>query len=274
MVERQVTILAIGAHPDDGDFGAGGLAALCVRAGHHVHFVAVTNGDAGHYAEGGAPLARRRHAEAQAAAAVLGLSYQIMDNHDGELEPTLANRRAIIRLIREIGPDVVLTHRPYDYHPDHRYTAQLVQDAAFMVSVPGLAPLTPPCASNPIFLFMADRFRHPYPLQADVIVDIDAVLDLKLEMLHRHTSQVYEWLAFNDGRLAEVPAGDEERRAWLRRRYEPRFAALADRYRERLQEVYGAERGAAVRCAEAFEVCEYGAPLTPDKWRALFPFLP
>src|ERR671934_774057 len=231
---RSATILAIGAHPDDCDFGAGGPASLRVRPRHRFHFLAATNGDAGHFEMGGAPLARRRRAEAQAAAAVIGIDYTVLDNHDGELEPSLANRRTIVRLIREIKPDLILTHRLNDYPPDHRYTAQLVQDAAYMVTVPGLAALTPHLPANPIILYMSDRFQRPYPFQPDVVVDVDDVLDLKLEMLHQHTSQVYEWLPFNSGHLEEVPAGDADRHAWLRERYAPHNAGMADRYRDRL----------------------------------------
>src|SRR2546421_2025686 len=271
---RNATVRAIGAHPDDCDFGAGGLAALWVRAGPRVHFVAATNGDAGHYEMGGAPLAGRRRAEAQAAAAVIGIDYTVLDNHDGELEPSLANRHTIVRVIREIGPDLLLTHRPNDYHPDHRYTAQLVQDAAYMVTVPSLAALTAHLPANPIILYMSDRFQRPYPFQPDVVVDIDGVLDLKLEMLHQHTSQVYEWLPFNSGCLEEVPSGDVDRRAWLRDRYGPRNATLADRYRDALIGLYGEAHGARVRFAEAFEVSEYGAPLTPEAFQWLFPFVP
>jgi N-acetylglucosamine malate deacetylase 1 len=271
---RSATILAIGAHPDDCDFGAGGLGALCARAGHRVHFVAATNGDAGHYEMGGAPLARRRRAEAQAAGAVIGIDYTVLDNHDGELEPSLANRRTFVRLIRETKPDLILTHRLNDYHPDHRYTAQLVQDAAYLVTVPGLAALTPHLAANPIILYMSDRFQRPYPFQPDVVVDIDDVLDLKLEMLHQHTSQVYEWLPFNSAHLEEVPSGDADRRTWLRERYGTRNTALADRYRDALINLYGEAHGAQVRHAEAFEVSEYGAPLTSDAFQRLFPFVP
>jgi LmbE family N-acetylglucosaminyl deacetylase len=269
-----ITVLAIGAHPDDCDMGAGGLAALYARAGNQVHFVAVTNGDAGHHEMGGAPLARRRYAEAQAAAAVPGIDYIVMDNHDGELEPSLANRRAIIRLIRELRPALILTHRTNDYHPDHRYTAQLVQDAAYMVTVPGVAALTPHLAANPIICYMYDRFTHPYPFQPAIVVDIDDVLNAKLDMLHQHTSQVYEWLPYNAGQLDEVPAAERQRRHWLQQTYGPRFALLADHYRDTLFDLYGPERGAQVRHAEAFEVSEYGAPLTPEARGRLFPFLP
>jgi len=266
----RVTILAIGAHPDDCDMLAGGLAALCARAGHDVHFVAATNGDAGHHEMGGAPLARRRLAEARAAAAVVGITYTVLDNHDGELQPTLDNRRAIVGLIRAIKPDLILTHRPNDYHPDHRYTAQLVQDAAYTVTVPGTVALTPHLATNPIFGYMSDCFRRPYPFAPDVAIDIDDVLDQKMSMLHQHTSQVYEWLPFNEERLAEVPATETERRAWLRARYAPDFVDVADRYRSLLTDLYGAEHGGRVRHAEAFEISEYGAPLTPEARRRIF----
>jgi LmbE family N-acetylglucosaminyl deacetylase len=271
-MQAPITILAVGAHPDDCDLGAGGIAALYARAGHRVHFLAMTNGDAGHHEMGGAPLARRRLAEAQAAAGGIGIRYTVLDNHDGELEPNLANRRLMVRLIREIAPDLVLTHRPNDYHPDHRYTSLLVQDAAYMVTVPGVVAQTPHLSANPVICYMSDRFVRPYPFTPDVAVAIDEALDDKLEMLHQHTSQVYEWLPYNAGVLAEVPTGEEERRAWLRRTYAPRSADVADRYRDLLTALYGPERAREVRHAEAFEVSEYGAPLTHEARARLFPF--
>lgn len=269
-----ITVLAIGAHPDDCDLGAAGLAAHYRRGGHRVYFVSMTNGDAGHYELGGAPLARRRQAEAEAAAAVLGLDYIVLDNHDGELEPSLANRRSVIRLIRELQPDLILTHRANDYHPDHRYTAQLVQDAAYMVTVPGVAALSPHLATNPLICYMHDRFARPYPFQPDLVLDIDDVLEAKLDMMHQHVSQFYEWLPYNAGHLHEVPAEEGARRDWLQQAYTPRFAQIADQYRNMLSALYGRERGAQIRCAEAFEVSEYGAPLTGEARRRLFPFLP
>lgn len=267
-------ILAIGAHPDDCDIGAGGLAALYARAGHHVDFVSATNGDAGHQEIGGAPLARRRQAEAQSAARVAGIRYTVLDVHDGELEPTLANRKLIIRLIREARPDLILTHRPNDYHPDHRYTAQLVQDAAFTVTVPGSLALTPHLPTNPPILFMSDRFQRPNPFTPDLAIAIDDVIDVQMAMLFEHRSQVFEWLPFNQGTLHEVPEGEAERRTWLREQYGARPQALADRYRELLARVYGQEAAKAIRYAEAFETSEYGAPLTSESRRRLFPFLP
>ena len=257
---QPLNILVFGAHPDDPDFSAGGVAALYAQQGHRVKFVSMTNGDAGHHEIGGVELARRRYAETQAVARTLGLvEYQVLDNHDGELEPTVANRRQVIRIIREYQPDLVLTPRPYDYHPDHRYTSILVQDAAYMVTVPNIVSLTEYLRRNPVIAYVADRFRHPYPFSPDVAVAIDSVMDRKLEALNCHVSQVYEWLPYNAGILHEVPSDEAARRRWLADRYASRFSQIAEQHRAVLARWYGSERAANIRYAEAFEVCEYGA---------------
>ena len=141
--DGKLNIIAFGAHPDDCDQRAGGTAAKYAALGHRVRFVAVTNGDAGHQTEGGGALAARRRAEAQEAGRRIGIEYVVLDNHDGELLPTLDARAQIIRQIRQWKADLVLAPRPNDYHPDHRYTGVLVQDAAYMVVVPNVAPDTP-----------------------------------------------------------------------------------------------------------------------------------
>jgi LmbE family N-acetylglucosaminyl deacetylase len=264
-----VNVLVFGAHPDDPDFKAGGVAFLYSRAGHRVKFVSLTNGDAGHHEIGGVELARRRYAETQAVARVLGLAeYQVLDNHDGELEPTLPNRRQVIRIIREFEPDLILCPRPNDYHPDHRYASQLVQDAAYMVTVPNIVALTGHLRRNPVIAYVGDNFQKPYPFSPDVAIDVGEAMAAKLDALHCHTSQMYEWLPYNAMREDEVPAGETERRVWLEQRYEARMAETADAYRELLVTRYGPERGANVRYAEAFEGCEYGSPFDPG----LFPF--
>lgn len=268
-------VLVFGAHPDDCDFSAGGVAALYGQAGHRVKFVSMTNGDAGHHEIGGIELARRRLGETQAVARALGLAeYQVLDNHDGELEPTLANRRQVIRIIREFQPDLILTPRPNDYHPDHRYTSVLVQDAAYMVTVPNIVALTDHLARNPVIAYVVDRFRRPNPFTPDVAVDVGPVIERKLDALHCHTSQVYEWLPYNVGRLDEVPSGESERRRWLAERYVPRFENVANDHRSVLARWYGPTRAEAIRYAEAFEVCEYGSQPSAEDLRRLFPFFP
>lgn len=272
MADEKLRLLVFGAHPDDCDIKAGGLALLYADAGHHVRFVSVTNGATGHHEIGGIELARRRYDEAQAVARLAGIEYQVLDNHTGELEPTVTNRKQIIRLMREFQPDLILTHRPNDYHPDHRYTSQLVQDASYIVTVPNMVPLTPHLERMPVIAYLSDGFQKPWPFTPDVAISIDAVLERKIAMLHCHVSQMYEWLPYNGGHLAEVPTGDAARRDWLGRRRSPDFAATADRHRELLGRLYGAERGAAIQHAEAFEACEYGARLTLERVQRLFPF--
>jgi LmbE family N-acetylglucosaminyl deacetylase len=269
---EQLRIIVFGAHPDDCDLYAGGTAALWAQAGHSVQFVSVTNGDAGHQTMAGAALARRRRAEAEAAGEVLGVQYRVLDNHDGELLPALENRREIIRLIREQRPHLVLGPRPNDYHPDHRYTAILVQDAAYMVTVPNVVAATQHLSQNPVIMYTSDSFQKPYPFIPDVVVDTTTVIDKKIEAIGCHVSQFFEWLPYNARILHEVPAGEDERRTWLRQAMERRFGQETERFRAKLLERYGAEHSSQVQFAEAFELCEYGAALTPEMTQRLFSF--
>lgn len=266
-------VLAIGAHPDDCDAKAGGVAALYAAAGHRVRFVSLTNGDAGHQEMHGAGLAWRRRKEAEAAAAVIGIEYVILDNHDGELVPSLENRRQVIRAIRDFVPDLIMAPRPNDYHPDHRYTSQLVQDAAYCVTVPGSVALSTHLQHNPVIVYVSDHFQKPHPFSPDVVVDIGSVIERKLDMLHRHESQMYEWLPYNRGILDQVPQGDAERRAWLGADRGPHDELRDERWRRLLAKRVG-EGAAAARYVEAFEGCEYGSPLTEEAIGRLFPFRP
>ena len=272
MPQEPLRLLILGAHPHDADYAAGGTAALYRAAGHTVTMVSLTNGDAGHHVMPGPELARRRRAEAAAAGAVIGATYDTLDNHDGLLLPALENRLQVICLIRTFRPDLVLTHRPNDYHPDHRYTSQLVQDAAYLVTVPAVAPETPHLPRDPVIAYLPDDFQRPYPLQPSVVVDVGSVLESIVSMLHCHTSQFYEWLPYNQGVLDQVPADDAARRAWLAGQTRQRLRARADKYRDELRRAYGPARGAAVEYAEVFEACEYGAPLDEAARRRLFPF--
>jgi N-acetylglucosamine malate deacetylase 1 len=272
MAKNFPSLLVFGAHPDDCDITAGGLATLYTQQGGRVLFVSVTNGDAGHHIQAGAALARRRIEEARAAAAVSNLEVRVLDNHDGELLPTLDRRREIIGIIREFQPDLVLTPRPNDYHPDHRYTSVLVQDAAYMVTVPNIRAHVEHLRRDPVIMYVRDHFQKPYPFTPDVAIDIDSVIEQKFDMLHAHESQMYEWLAYNARILEQVPEGSAARRAWLVEQRGPAMEALADRFRDLLIQRYGPEKGATVRYAEAFEACEYGAPLTDEAKARLFPF--
>ena len=266
-----LNIIAFGAHPDDCDIRAGGTAAKWAAAGHRVRFVSVTNGDAGHQSQGGGALAARRRAEAKEAGRRLGIDYITLDNHDGELMPTLQNREQIIRLIRQWKADLVLGPRPLDYHPDHRYTGILLQDAAFMVTVPNIAPDTPALRQNPVFMYFEDGFQKPNPFTPDVVVAIDDTFPKKIDAIDAHESQMYEWLPWLNGRLDSVPKDPAARKALTAKQ---RFGRVNDAMRATLVKHYGAEAAAKVEHAEAFEICEYGRRPDAAEIARLFPFLP
>jgi LmbE family N-acetylglucosaminyl deacetylase len=273
--DGKLRILCFGAHPDDCELQAGGVAALWAAQGHHVKFVSVTNGDIGHWREAGGPLARRRRAEVQKAADVLRITTEVLDIHDGELEPTLENRRTLTRLVRGWNADLVLSHRPNDYHPDHRYTGVLVQDTAYMVAVPFFCPDVPPLKKNPVFLFYPDGFQKPNPFQPDIAVSIDSVMEQKLDAVTGIVSQFYEGGALGSSSLLpDDPAKQQERRREVRTNLAARNRNLAQKYRGKLAEWYGKEQADKVTYAEAFEVCEYGRRPGKEELGKLFPFVP
>ena len=267
---KPLRIIFIGAHPDDCDIKGGGTAALFVGLGHQVKFLSVTNGDAGHQSQGGGMLAKRRIAETREVAKRLGVSYDVLDNHDGELLPSLEIRLQIIRKIREWKADVVIAPRSNDYHPDHRYTGVLVQDAAFMVGVPNVAPDVEPLRKNPVFLYFQDNFKKPNPFQPDIAVDITPVIDKKLAGLDAHQSQFYEWLPWIGNYEDEVPKDPAKFKAWL---LQKRVSKPNAEVQKSLVRWYGNERAAQVLYAEAFEICEYGTQPTESDIRRLFPML-
>lgn len=271
----KLRIIAFGAHPDDAEYKVGGSAAKWASLGHQVKLVSVTNGDIGHWQMAGGPLAQRRKAEVLAAAKILGVTTEVLDIHDGELLPTLENRKLITKLIREWQADVVISHRPWDYHPDHRYVGILVQDAAFMVTVPYFCPDIPFMRKNPVFLYSSDGFTKPYPFVPDVAVALDDVFEKKLSAIHELTSQAYEGGASgSEEHVRSIPAASnpEARKAWLKERWSRRQGDEANRHRELLLRLYGEEKGRAVKFAETFELCEYGSRPNREELRRLFPF--
>jgi N-acetylglucosamine malate deacetylase 1 len=275
--DRKLRIIVFGAHPDDAEIKAGGVGAMWAAQGHEVKFVSTTNGDIGHATMAGGELARRRAAEVEEAARILGIAAtEVLDIHDGELLPTLENRREIVRQIRNWKADVVISHRPNDYHPDHRYTGILVQDAAFMVIVTHFLPSVPQLARNPVFLFCEDGFQKPNPFDPEIVVAIDDVIDKKVDALWALESQVESlWATGDFERVVPVPtdpAARAERKRQMADRFKQRAQRTADRFRDQLIERYGEERGRKVQYAEAFELCEYGRRPAPAELQALFPF--
>lgn len=274
--DGKLRIIVFGAHPDDCEIKAGGVAAMWAAQGHHVKFVSATNGDIGHAEMAGGELAKRRTAEVMAADKKLGIETEVLDIHDGELMPTLENRKKFVRLIREWKADVVMGPRPNDYHPDHRYTGILMQDAAYMVTVKFYCPDVPQLPNNPVFLYLSDGFQKPNPFEPDVVVSIDNVMKQKADALWELESQIESlWATGNFEKIIPVPKAGPEREARRKAMFD-RFArrdeAVANKYRDKLIELYGEEKGKKIRYAEAFELCEYGSRASPDKLKQLFPF--
>jgi LmbE family N-acetylglucosaminyl deacetylase len=249
---KKIRIIMIGAHPDDCDQDAGGTAAIFASMGHAVKFVSVTNGDAGHQTEGGGALAKRRMAEAKEAGKRFGVEYEVLNNHDGELIPNLDVRLQVIKKIREWNADVVIAPRPNDYHPDHRYTGILVQDAAYMVAVPNVAPDVPPLKKNPVFLYFQDFFQKPNPFRPDIAIDISQVFDQKINAMDAHESQMYEWLPWIGGYAEQVPKNNIERKKWLAQN---RAVKITPEVRRMLEKWYGKEKAALMQHAELVALC-------------------
>ena len=264
-------IIVFGAHPDDCELKASGVAALWAQQGHAVKFVSMTNGDIGHFEMAGGPLAIRREKEVQACAEELGIETEVLDIHDGELMPTLENRKKVARLIREWQADIVMAHRPYDYHADHRYTGVLAHDASVLVVAPFFTPNTPPVDENPVFMHLYDGFDKPYPFEPTIVVGIDEVADKKWACIEMMPSQFGDESSWQASTNPNVPEGEEARKEYLLNRVKERAADMADRYRDRLIELYGEEKGQQIEYAEAFMLGQYGSQPSLEQLKKLFP---
>lgn len=267
-----IRVIVFGAHPDDCDLSAGGTAVLFAQMGHKVKFVSLTNGDKGHHEMSPEALAERRVKEMEEAAKCLGVVYEHLDNHDGELQPTIENRKAVIRKICDWKADIVITHRPYDYHPDHRYTSILVQDAAYMISVPLMVSGGEPLLDSPVFLYLQDSFRKPQPFSPDIFVDITPVTDKKVDAICAHVSQIFEWLPWNSGYTGSIPTDKKGRREmaekyFLRQIMDKTLVEAASAW-------YSPDQIRKISYYEAFEICEYGRIPDVGEIRRLFPMLP
>jgi len=255
-------VLVLGAHPDDAEFFAGGLLAEHARAGSVLRLVSVTNGQSGHQSIPAEDLIRIRRTEAASAGKTIGATYITSDFPDGSLQPNLELRAYVIREIRSFAPDLVLTHRPCDYHPDHRAVGQAVQDASYMVMVPKVVPEVAPPACEPIVAYMNDLFVCPYPFRPDVVLDVSKHLDTVLDMMSCHASQFFDWLPWIERIGDQVPNDPQARRAWLRNWY----LTKTDPRKERFWKKAGPEP----TLVEAFEISEYAGKPSNELLRKLF----
>jgi N-acetylglucosamine malate deacetylase 1 len=269
--QQPLRIIAFGAHPDDAELKAAGVAAMWAAAGHQVKFVSMTNGNVGHFEMAGGPLAKRRIAEVQECARILGIETEVLDIHDGELMPTLENRKTVARLIRDWQADIVMGHRPNDYHADHRYTGVLLDDAAVLVVAPFFVPDTPPTRRNPVFMYFSDNFQDPTPFTPTMVVGIDETAQKKWDCVSAMPSQFADADSWQGRTVPNVPTGDKERAAYLLDMVKKRNMAVAERYRDRLVELYGPDRGSKVQYAEAFQIGQYGRQASVDELKKMFP---
>ena len=277
-------VLMIGAHQDDNEFRCGGLASRLVKNGHDVKFVSLCNGCGGHHIMTPQETTARRATESAAVAKLLGITYDVWDIDDCNIVADLETRKRLIRYIREYNPDLVISHRTNDYHADHRAAAQLVQDASYLLTVPHECPEVPAMRYMPVIIHNEDRFKNP-EFSGDIVIDMDSEIDTKLKIADLNVSQVYEWLPYTDGQ--EVPEDPTERFEWLKgmnitsettdqevmaakRGYAVRFAKTAARFRKKLIEIYGQEKGSKIRYAEAFEISEYGKPMPEEMKKELY----
>ena len=268
---RVLRVIAFGAHPDDAEQKFGGTATLMAAQGHKVKLVSLTNGDVGHFEQAGGPLAIRRKAEVVACAKKLGVETDVLDIHDGELMPDLETRKKVANIIREWQADIVLSHRPWDYHPDHRAVGKLAEDAAVVVAAPFFAPYTPPTKRNPIFLFYSDGFQKPYPFDPIIAVGFDEVAQKKWDCISDMPSQFADADSWQARYRGNAPADPAARAKFILSQVQQRSAAVADQYRSLLVKLYGEPKGRAIKYAEAFELNQYGTPATVDELKQLFP---
>lgn len=265
--DGQVRVLFLGAHPDDAEVFAGGILLRHCDRGSAVQVISVTDGRSGHHELPLEELIATRREEGKQAAKTAGAEFEAWDFPDGSLLPTLEVRSKIIHKMREFKPDLVLTHRTNDYHPDHRAVGLAVQDASYMVTVPKVCSEIPALRRDPVVAFMPDLFTRPNVLRPDAILDVSAEFPRLIETAACHKSQFFEWLAYHDGKLAEVPRDADSRLAWL----ESNFRDMHRQRQTHFRKHYPENAARFSECLEVFEISEYARQPDSDEMQKLFP---
>ena len=250
---RPFHVLYLGAHPDDFDYSLSAQAVKLVRAGAKVTAVAFCNGNKGHVDMAPEDLAARRLKEAQAAAKVYGLErYVVNECPDCELDASRAWRERMGRLVRDLAPDMVLTHRPVDYHADHRAVGQVSQDLAYFLGVPHWCADTPVPEKLPFFLYTVDAFTLPRRLRPDLVIDCGDALEIAAKGISCHVSQLFEWTPPQDGIDPKTLSTPEIRWNYIRTYVRNYYLDFAGRYPDLVERLFG-RRDEPVTVAELSE---------------------
>ena len=271
---KDLRIMIVAAHPDEADMYAGGTAALFAEMGAAVKILSITNGDAGHYEIGGMQLAQRRWREAQQAAQCLGIDeYEVLNEHDGELYPTMAVRNQVIERIRGWQPDVLIGFHPDGWgHPDNRNAGRVLVDAASFMKLPNILPTIPVFRKPTLCLWMWD-YSTINIHQHDIAIDVSPAIEKKLLACDAHATQFYENAPWGRGILNEVPENWGGKREFILK-YWPEFMYTQDSQRAGLEKWYGTEKANQIKYAETFQIAPYGFQPSDDEIQQLFPMLP
>ena len=190
-------VLAVGAHPDDLEILCGGTLARYVREGHEVVMCNASLGNRGSFEHGSEETAEIRLREARRAAEIAGADHVTLGFTDGEIDATDdAQRTAVVDLVREVRPDLILTHSPGDYMSDHNETSRLVFDCSFHATLPLLETARPSYGTvTPIYFIDTVMGLGFQPTE---YVDVTSTIETKVAMLEAHESQL-AWLRDHDG---------------------------------------------------------------------------
>lgn len=189
-----MNILAIGAHPDDIETSCGGTLAKYAKMGHKVFTATATNGNVGSATLPMDEIAKIRKEEARRAAAIIGAEYICLDYDDEMFFEDKAARLAFIDLVRYCKADVILTHNPEDYNPDHELTSKIINDIAVMIPVEKIKTKSPAYDKIPIIAYFEPV--NGLGFVPTEYVDITETMELKMAMCREHKSQV-TWMQDN-----------------------------------------------------------------------------
>jgi LmbE family N-acetylglucosaminyl deacetylase len=199
-----MNILAVGAHPDDIEILCAGTLALYAKQGHKIFVAIFTSGNMGDAHILPEELARMRKAESEASAAIVGAQLLWPAITDELVFPNEAQRRVMIDLLRQADPDVIITHNPHDYHPDHRYVSQLVFDSYFQKGLPHIPGHSlPACRFGGSQIYYMDNIAGINSLPNE-FVDITSAMEIKQQMLRCHKSQFKAVADLADFNMAEI----------------------------------------------------------------------